>query len=120
MIKKLAKYILKDELADNERLLDRQDEIIHAMLEDEQELPVRGYVFDIDMLGQDDRDLLGKFYDHPVIEVLKKSFKVKADENCDKLIHFQEESEFKRAQWALAVRIYDDLIIQLKTLSRTK
>ena len=79
---------------------------------------IRQYNFDTDRLSAEDQKLLGKYYDHTVVKVLEKAFKAKADENNDMLVHNQHESEAKRLQWQMAIRIYDDFVIQMKTLSR--
>ena len=117
MLKKLLyKYYKKE--------LDKKDKLINLLVKEKDNLEnnreIRKYVFDIDMLTEKDQKTLGKFHDHEVVKVLQKAFKAKADENCDKMVHFPEESPVKLGQWSLAVRIYDDLVIQLKTLSRLK
>ena len=89
--------------------------LVNLQSEELENKDIRNYVFDIEQLNKEEQEILGNNHDHPVVKVLMKSFKAKADENNDKLVHFQEQPEFKRAQWALAIRVYDDLIMQMKT-----
>jgi len=110
-----------DELVSEKKLeIDRLSQVVNLQTKELEKRSVREYVFDIDSLTQEEQQTLGKFHDHIVVKILKKSFKAKADENCDKIVHFPEESPVKLAQWALAVRVYDDLVLQLKTCSLLK
>ena len=110
--RKLRIKILEDETSESRCIISRLDNLVNEMNKDKGN---REYVFDVEQLNKEEQEILGNNHDHPVVKVLMKSFKAKADENNDKLVHFQEQSEFKRAQWALAIRVYDDLVMQMKT-----
>ena len=82
-------------------------------LKDELAEKQRGYIFRPEKLTEADQLILARNVDNELIVLLKKLFKIKADENADLLLHFPAETEAKRVGWSIAIRMYDDLVMQL-------
>ena len=74
----------------------------------------RGYIFRADYLTESEQIIIGKSIKHEMVQLFKKMFKAKADENADLLIHFPQENCCKRSGWSIAVRMYDDLTMQIE------
>ncbi len=93
-------------------IIKRQDALINLQTDELSNLQKRGYIFEAEQLTPSDITILRNH--HEALEVIEKYFKSKADDNADKLLHNQEAPESKRLQMSMAVRIYDDLVLQMK------
>jgi hypothetical protein len=122
MLKKIARFILKDELLKNSSemnmmsiQIDRLSELANMLNEQAEVIQTgRGYVFKPEHLTEADQLTLAKNINNDFIAILKKLLKMKADENADLLLHFPAETEAKRVGWSMAVRMYDDFVMQLE------
>ena len=115
MLKRLAKRILKKELEVlNETLKNslrsekRLSEIINELNQEEiEDREMRKYCFAPKSLTAEEQEIIGDFVETPIIELLSKWFKLKADQNNDILQHGNLD-QIQDAKLKVAVLMYDD------------
>lgn len=131
MIKRLARFILKKDIEKSnesvDRLIsanlnlrtqvDRLSEIINKYSAERvinEQRDVREYVFSPQSLTGEEQLIVGKFVGNPLMEMLTKWFKSRADQNNDMLIHNTDATDEKKALWRIAVLVYEDWYMFVK------
>lgn len=126
MIKKLARHILKNELKRDGDLFDK---VLNAHLKTSEELKrlekvlnemekverqIREYSFSPGTMEADDIEIIGRMGDSPLVSLISKWFKAKADQNNDMLIHNVDATDEKKSLWRIAVLVYEDWYMFIK------
>ncbi|MBU0712418.1 hypothetical protein KKA87_10950 [bacterium] len=119
-MKKVAEKVLEDEINSREELvaslsrenvylsenLGRLEKIINAWEHEDREM--REYTFAPKNLTNEESEIVGKYVGSPIMELISKWFKARADQNNDMLVHNMDASDEKKALWRIAVLAYED------------
>jgi len=123
MIKKLAKYILGGEIKNLENRLNAQissnlalaqqnrrlEEIVNTW--EKEDIVAREYSFAPKSLEQDEMETIGRYVETPILALIGKWFKSRADQNNDLLVHNLDANDEKKALYRIAVLVYDDWLM---------
>ena len=105
-------------IAENNSLktqIDRLSELINMYsAERDKAREIREYIFSPLSLTSEEQTIIGKFIGTPLVELLTKWFKSRADQNNDMFIHNADASDEKKALWRTAVLIYEDWYMFMK------
>ena len=105
-------------IAENNSLktqIDRLSELINMYsAERDKAREIREYIFSPLSLTSEEQTIIGKFICTPLVELLTKWFKSRADQNNDMFIHNADASDEKKALWRTAVLIYEDWYMFMK------
>ena len=118
MIKKLARFILKNEIKQKDQFTDqlltnedRLNDLVNKLNKENyalrnNRLP-REYAFAPEFLTAEEQEIIGDYVETPIIDLITKWFKAKADQNNDLLLHNTQDPA-KQEKFKLAVLMYDD------------
>lgn len=92
--------------------IERLNNLVNALNKEnaelKEQLKPREYVFAPDGLTNEEQEIIGKYVGTPLIELIEKWLKSKADINNDLLLHNSKNDPIMEAKFKLAVLMYDD------------
>jgi len=101
---------------------ERLNDLVNALNKENAALregrPDREYNFTPITVTTEEQKIIGDFAEAPIIELLTKWFKSKADTNNDLLLHNSEGDPIKEAKFKVAVLMYDDWRMFIKNCQR--
>jgi len=113
MIKKLARKILKDEIAAIEdrlavmtsaaRVLKGQNELLEDYM-----APRKNFHIVPEKLTPEEQETIGHFVDTSILDLLSKWFRAQSDINNDFLVHSAGKTPEEQALWRAAILVYED------------
>lgn len=117
MLKKFAEWILREDIKylrsdlESSRNLNRILRETFEEVKDEAEkalTPKKNYNITPEKLTVEDQQIIGKFVDTQILDLLSKWFKAQADNNNDYLVHSAAKSPEEQAVWRAAILVYED------------
>lgn len=113
ILKRLARKILKEELYEMEvkyqnaliagRVLKEQNDILEEARE-----PRMNYAITPVKLTHEEQEIVGRFSETPIMELLSKWFMAQANSNNNYLVHSVADSPEQKALWNTSVLVYED------------